>query len=205
MEEASFSRAQKQDQAGYKNKVHKILQLCNIGLDYELTDIFGKSGRIIMEAISEGKSLNNALERCPMSVRKNGDEIKASVMGSLGQADLFDLELCLTMVDEFEIKIKGVDSQIARYADLDVVERLSSVLGVGDVSAPVAAELGDAKRSAGQKEVCSYGFVCQSGKKRWNGHITKHGSKRLRRVLVQCALAAIKVKVTSRFNSFISV
>jgi transposase len=31
-----------QDQAGYKNKVHKILQLCDIRLDSEITDILAK-------------------------------------------------------------------------------------------------------------------------------------------------------------------
>jgi transposase len=196
----------KQDQAGYKNRVHKILQLCNIRLDSELADIFGKSGRIIINAIAEGASLDNALRRCPVSVRKNADAIKACVMGSLNQADLFQLKLCLGMVDEFEGKIADVDSQIARYVDVDAVEKLRSVPGVGDVSAAtVIAELGDAKRFGGEKEVGCYAgmvpSVRQSGKRRWNGHITKTGSKWLRRVLVQCALAAIKVK-GCRFREF---
>ena len=34
--------------------------------------------------------------------------------------------------------------------------------------------------------------VRQSGKRRWYGGITKHGPRYLRRILVQCALAAIK-------------
>jgi hypothetical protein len=42
----------------------------------------------------------------------------------------------------------------------------------------------------------------QSGKKRWNGYITKYGSKWLRRVLVQCALAAVKCRGDSKFRRF---
>jgi len=196
-----------QDQADYKNKVHKILQLSNVRLDSEITDIFGKSGRILIEAISKGESVDKALERCPTSVQKNGEAIKTSIMGALSQADLFQLKLCLGMVDEFEQKIGEVDSQIANYVDKEVIEQLSSVPGVGFVSAAaVAAELGDVKRFTDEKAMCSYcGIVPslrQSGRKRWNGHITKRGSKWIRRVLVQCALAAIKVRVDSKFKQF---
>ena len=199
-----------QDQAGYKNKVHKVLQLCNIRLDSEITDIFGKSGRILIGAIINGESLDKALKRCPLIVQKNGEAIKASVMGTLSQADLFQLKLCMGMVDEFERKSSEVDSQIVKYVDRDVVERLSSVPGVGFVSAAtVAAELGDVKRFVDEKSVCSYcgitPSVRQSGKKRWKGHITKYGSKWLRRVLVQCALAAIKCRGIQSLRRFICV
>jgi len=195
-----------QDQAGYKNKVHKILQLSNVRLDSEITDIFGKSGRILIGAIAKGENLDQALERCPASVQKNGEAIKTSVMGVLSQADLFQLRLCLGVVDEFDVKIGEVDSQIVAYVDEAVIEQLSSVPGVGFVSAAaVAAELGDVKRFADEKAVCNYCGITpslrQSGKKRWNGHISKHGSRWLRRVLVQCALAAIKVR-DSRFKEF---
>jgi len=196
-----------QDQAGYKNKVHKNLQLCNVRLDSEITDIFGKSGRIIIDAIVEGENLDKALERCSPIVRKNGEAIKSSIMGVLGQVDLFGLKLCLDMVDEFERKIGEVDSQIVKYVDGNVVEQLSSVPGVGLVSAAtVIAELGDVKRFVDEKDVCNYcGLTVslrQSGKKRWSGHITKYGSKWLRRVLIQCALAAVKVRGDSKFKQF---
>jgi hypothetical protein len=69
--------------------VHKTLQLYNARLDSEITDIFGKSSRIIIEAIVKGEKLDKALERCPSIVKKNSDAIKASIMGTLNQADLF--------------------------------------------------------------------------------------------------------------------
>jgi transposase len=81
----------KQDQTDYKNRAHKILRLCNIRLDSRLTDIFGKSGRLILEALMSGKSLDDALDRCPKSVKKKREEIKACVMGAMGQSDLFQL------------------------------------------------------------------------------------------------------------------
>jgi transposase len=160
-----------------------------------------------MGAIAKGENLDQALERCPTSVQKNGESIKSSVMGVLSQADLFQLKLCLGMVDEFDVKIGEVDSQIAKYVDEAVIEQLSSVPGVGFISAAaVVAELGDVKRFVDEKAVCNYCGITpslrQSGKKRWNGHITKQGSRWLRRVLIQCALAAIKVRGDSRFKLF---
>jgi hypothetical protein len=38
-----------------------------------------------------GKSLDDALDRCPKSVKKKREEIKACVMGAMGQSDLFQL------------------------------------------------------------------------------------------------------------------
>lgn len=88
-----------------KIKSTRYCRSANVRLDSEITDLFGKSGRIIIDAIAKGESLDKALERCPLSVKKNGEAIKASVMGSLGQADLFALKLCLDVVDEFDVKI----------------------------------------------------------------------------------------------------
>jgi len=81
----------RQDQANYKNRVHKILQLCNIRLASKLTDIFGKSGRLIMEALTSEKSLDETLNKCTLSIRKKREEIKACIMGSLNQSDLIQL------------------------------------------------------------------------------------------------------------------
>jgi transposase len=196
----------KQDQTNYKNRVHKILQLCNIRLASRLTDIFGKSGRLILEALTSGKSLDESLDRCPKSIRKKREEIKACVMGALSQPDLFQLKLCLDMIDSLDVKVNALDSEIKRLVDMDVVERISKVPGLNVVSAcALIAELGDAGRFLGEKQVGAYAglvpSVRQSGRRRWMGGITKHGSRWLRRVLVQCALAAIKVK-DSRFRMF---
>lgn len=196
----------KQDQTNYKNRAHKILQLCNIRLDSRLSDIFGKSGRLILEALMIGKNLDDVLDRCPKSVKKKREEIKACVMGALGQSDLLQLKICLDMVDSLDLKIGTLDSEISKLVDMDAVKRLSCVPGVSAVSASaLIAELGDAKRFLGGKQVGAYAglvpSVRQSGKRQWMGGITKHGSKWLRRVLVQCALAAIKVK-DSRFRMF---
>lgn len=189
----------KQDQSKYKNRVHKILQVCNVRLDSKLTDIFGKSGRLILDALMSGRSLDEALDSCPKNVRARGGEIKATIMGTLDQSDLLQLRLCIEIVDTIEERVHVLDAEIAMLVDRKEVERISRVPGVKEVSASsIIAELGDARRFPGEKQVGCYAglvpSVRQSGMRRWSGGITKKGSKWLRRMLIQCALAAIKVK-----------
>lgn len=110
------------------------------------------------------------------------------------------------MADSLDLKISALDSEVTKLVDIDVVERLSCVPGVSAVSASaLIAELGDATRFLGEKQVGAYAglvpSVWQCGKRQWMGGITKHGSRWFRRVLVQCALAAVRVKV-SRFRVF---
>lgn len=130
---------------------------------------------------------------------------KSSIMGSLSQSDLLQLKICTEMMEELEVNIHILDAEIVRLVDKDAVERAGKVPDVGMVSAAaVIAELGDARR-LGEKQVGAYAglvpSVKQSGRRKWRGGIAKRGSRWLRRVLVQCALAAIKVR-DSRFRMF---
>jgi transposase len=81
-------------------------------------------------------------------------------------------------------------------ADLRIV---SSVPGVGKTAAAsILAELGDVSRFENSKQVSAWAglapSVYQSAGVTILGHITKHGSRWLRRSLVEAAHAAVKVK-----------
>jgi transposase len=188
-----------QNQSDYKNRVHKILQLCNIRLASTLTDIFGKSGRIILDALMTGRSLDEALTQCPKRIQARSEEVKATILGTLNQTDLLQLKICLEMIDTIQEKIHKLDGEIAKHVDAEAVRRVSTVPGVKETSAAsIIAEIGDPARFPGEKQIGAYAglvpSVRQSAKRRWYGGITKHGSRWLRRTLTQCALAAIKVR-----------
>jgi len=142
----------RQDQGNFKNRVHKILQVCNIRLASQLTDIFGKSDGLILDALMKGESLDGALDRCPKRVRARREEIKSSIMGALSQSDLLQLKICTEMIEELEVNIRILDAEVARLVDRDVVERISKVPGMVSAAA-VIAELGDARRFLGKKQV----------------------------------------------------
>lgn len=153
-----------EDQTAYKNRVHRILQVCNIRLASKLTDIFGKTGTTIINAIINGGSIDEALDRCPGNLKFNKEEIKATIMGTLNQENLLQLKICMELIDTLQEKISRVDAEIAALANPDDVRRISQVPGVRDVSAAsIIAEIGNPERFDNEKKN-----------------------------LVQCALAAIK-------------
>jgi transposase len=170
-----------QNQSDYKNRAHKILQLCNIRLASKLTDIFGKSGRIILDALMAGGSLDEALSRCPKRIQTRSGEVKATILGTLNQADLLQLKVCLEMIDTIQEKIHKLDCEIAKLVDAEAVRRVSTVPGVKETAASVIAEIGDPARFPGEKQIGAYAglvpSVRQSAKRRWYGGITKHGSR----------------------------
>ena len=102
------------------------------------------------------------------------------------------------MADSLDLKISALDSEVTKLVDIDVVVRLSCVPGVSAVSASaLIAELGDATRFLGEKQVGAYAglvpSVWQCGKRQWVGGITKLGSRWFRSVLVLCVMAAVRV------------
>lgn len=57
-------------QTSFKNRVHKILQLCNIRLASKLSDILGKSGLMILDALMKGGDMDEVVEKHRPSASK---------------------------------------------------------------------------------------------------------------------------------------
>jgi transposase len=119
-----------QTQTAFKNRAHKILQLCNIRLASKLTDLFGSSGMKILDALVNGVSIDEAIEKCDRRVKKQRDEIKASIIGTLSQTDIFELKICLDNIKLLEEQIKQVDEKIASKVDKDLVDKLCKIPGI---------------------------------------------------------------------------
>jgi len=117
-----------QTQTAFKNRAHKILQLCNIRLASKLTDLFGSSGMKILDALVNGVSIDEAIEKCDRRVKKQRDEIKASIIGTLSRTDIFELKICLDNIKLLEEQIKQVDEKIASKVDKDLVDKLCKIL-----------------------------------------------------------------------------
>ena len=112
----------------------------------------------------------------------------------------------MDMVKELDGKIREVDGRIETLVDERAIEIVSSVPGVGRKSAAViTAEIGDARRFPDGKKIASAAglapSVYQSAGKNLTGGITKQGSKWLRRIMIQAAHSASKVR-DSRLRRF---
>lgn len=141
--------------------------------------------------------------------RREGCRIKSGVSRSfaarveeagLPARVLAQVEPLLIMLESLNEQIKKADEKLAEIArDDEVVRRLTSVPGVGPVTATTyAATLDGAARFRDAKQVRSYlGLVPRehsSGEKQHRGRISKAGNSRARALLVEAAWALLRWK-----------
>jgi transposase len=188
-------------QTAFKNRAHKVLQICNIRLASKLSNIFGKDGQMLLKALIKSESIDEVIEKYGSKrLKKKREEVKASILGTLGEADIIELKICLENINSLEEQIRQLNAKIATLVDKNDVERISKVPGMGETSAStVIAEIADPRRFQNEKKLASWSGLAPStyqtaGKTAKSGHITKKGNKWLRRILVQCATSAIKIR-----------
>ena len=112
-----------------------------------------------------------------------------------------ELAPVLDVVDALNKKIRRADERVSELAKDETHQHLITVPGVGPVTAVAfIATLDDPKRFHGPKQVRAYlGLVPRersSGEKALRGRITKQGSGRMRRLLVQAAWAVLRSRPT---------
>lgn len=155
-----------------KHKLSSILHKHNLNPEWdelEITDIFGKAGRIWME---EKKSL------LPLHTRFVFGEMLESIDHLKGQ------------IDEFGDEIKKVVPQN------ETASMLAKLPGIGEYSALLlAAEIGDISRFKTPEVLCSFSglvpSVYQSGDKPARMGKLKTGNKYIRWILLQAAPKAL--------------
>jgi transposase len=194
-------------QTSFKNRAHKILQLCNIRLASKVSKLFGPSGMKILDALTSNGDIDKAIDSCSKKIRDKREEIKQSIMGTLNQMDIFELKICLDNIKSLDQQIRQVDEKIASRVDQALVEKLTKLPGIAPTTAAVAiAEIADASRFENEKRVAGWVGLApsryQSAGKDRKGHITKKGDAWLRRAMVQAAKAASKSD--SEFGEFYS-
>lgn len=196
-----------QTETSFKNRVHKILELCNIRLSSKISNLFGAGGMAILEAIMKGEDIDKAIDSCSKKIRVKKDEIKQSIMGALNQTDLFELKICLDNIKLLEDQVKQIDEKVLSKTDPVLMEKLVKLPGVAPPTAAAAiAEIAEPTRFANEKNVAGWTGLAparyQSAGKDKKGHITKQGDAWLRNTMVQAARAAANSE--SEFGEFYS-
>ena len=104
-----------EDAAALSNKMQSALRLMNLRLDVVLSDITGKSGIAIIEAILSGE--RNGTELAALTnnrVRKSKEEIAKSLQGNWNNENLFQLEQCYELYKIYQQKIAECDKEIEK-------------------------------------------------------------------------------------------
>src|ERR1700674_1778922 len=127
-------------------RVQKTLEDANIKLDSVLSDVMGKSGRAMIEALIAGETTPDKLASlADRRVKASQDELRESLRGRVTKLHRFLLRLHLNQIDALDAAMATVDAQVE--ANLGpfrtAVELLISIPGIKNLGAHViVSEIG---------------------------------------------------------------
>lgn len=192
------------EQVQHKQRIQKVLEVCNIKLASVISDVTGKSGRAILDAIAGGEIDPIKLADLARGSIKRDKwlDVAKSLRGTVSPHDRFLLSMHLRMLDSLQTEIDLIDARLEEVASSrfsDAVTRLTSIPGISDIAAKVIlAEVGlDTNVFPTADHLISWAGLCprmdESAGKRRDTRI-RDGAPWLKPVLVQCAWAAARVK-----------
>jgi transposase len=182
-----------------KNRVEKLLESACIKLSVVASDLFGVSGRAMMDALIAGERDPKVLAQLARSrMRVKIARLEEAFNGHFDNHHAFLLARMLGRIDAIDTDIAAVDEQIeAQLAPFgSAVARLDEIPGIGPVAAAaILAEVGvDMSRFPTAGHLCSWakfspGISSSAGKSKGNG-ATGHGNRYLARALGEVAVIA---------------
>jgi transposase len=188
-----------------KNRFLKILEDTNIKLNVVLTDVFGVSGRRIIEAILKNETYQSVdlLPLVDKRVKASREEILKALEGKLDQGHRYMLKTIFKHIVELEGKVKELDMEIDRVSGpyKKELELLKTIPGVGEgVAVAIISEIGvDMEQFPSHKHLASWAGVSpgnnESAGKNKSGRTTQ-GNKWLKPKLVEASWAATRTKET---------
>jgi transposase len=189
----------------FKYQVKGILNTEMIRLSSILSDIFGKSGMMLLTGIINGMQLKDIIPILPKRTQEKRDVIIKVLEDSISKPALFQIKVLLDVIrclDEQELQLKKAALNYAYENYPREMEILMSVPGIGEVgAATLIAEIGDIRDFASGDKLAGWlGMVpnvYQSAGKLRTGSITKRGSVHARWILAEIAHAAARCRCNS--------
>jgi transposase len=190
------------ERTSHVQRIQKTLEDANIKLDSAISDVLGKSGRAMIEALIAGESDPGRLAALADGRLKAAQaDLREALRGRVTKHHRFLLRLHLRQIDAIEAAIAEIDREVdARIEPFrKAVELLSSIPGVSELSARVIiSEIGlDMSRFPTAGHLISWAGLCpksdESAGKRRSTRMRK-GAPWLKTSLIQCAWAAGRKK-----------
>jgi transposase len=191
------------DRARVVNRLQKVLEDGNIKLASVATDITGKSGRAILDALVEGKlSAQQMAELVHKKMEAKKPALAKALEGKVTAHHRFMLRSLLQQVDSLDQLIESFDQRIAEVMsplELEAVKQLDAVPGFHKRTAQnLIAEIGtDMSRFPTAKHLASWAGLCpgnnSSAGKRKSGRIRK-ANVWLKAALTQAAWGASRTR-----------
>jgi transposase len=188
----------------YRRRTHKLFESANIKIDSVVSDLFGVTGRNLMQLLIKGGKplVLSDIEACVRGKLKGKEaELFRSIQGFFTDHHRFVLKTILETISGLETQIVALDQQIhsvmAEHTPL--LERMKKAPGISDVSAcDILAEIGPNLESfPTDTALISWCGLCpgnnESAGKRKSGKspVRKH---HLKTIMIEVAWAAVKKK-----------
>ena len=189
--------------ADYKRRVHKLLECANIKIDSVASDLFGVTGRNLMDLLVSGEEITlEAVLRCTRGrLKGKEDELFKSIKGFFTEHHRFQLESIRTLIEGVEAQIRRVHERLSSLLSdrREKIHRLMEIPGINDVSAhALLSEIGDTlDQFETAASLASWAGLCpgnnESAGKRHSGRSPVKGGH-LKTIMIEVAWGAIKKK-----------
>lgn len=199
-----YRRSLIEERAREVSRVQKVLEGANIKLSSVASNVLGKSGRAMIEAMIAGETDPGTLsELAKRKLKSKKSDLKRALNGLMGPHQKLMLEAQLRHIDYLDEEMSRLDEEIKKrmLPFEEDLELLDTIPGVGRRTAEtIAAEMGlDMNQYPSAAHLCSWAGLCpgqnESAGKRISGK-TRKGNKKLRSTLVEAAKAAARTKGT---------
>ena len=189
-----------------KNRVEKLLEDAGIKLSVVASDIFGVSGRDMLDALVAGERDPRVLaDLARTRMRAKLADLREAFTGRFTDHHAFLLSRMLTHIDALDADIAAVDARIEELIVpfADAVARLDVIPGIGPVAAQtIIAEIGvDMTRFPTAAHLASWAkfspIISESAGRKKGKNATGHGNRYLARALGEAVAGA------ARTNTFL--
>jgi transposase len=188
--------------AGHTQRLQKTLEDANIKLASVVSDLLGKTGRAVLNALVVGETDPERLASLAQGKLKSKQAVLSEALhGQVREHHRFLLKLHLQQIEALQGAVKAIEERLdvllAPFAQ--TLERLSTIPGVSlTVAQVIVAEIGlDMSRFPSPDHLISWAGLCprqdESAGKRRSTRI-RHGAAWLKTTLVQAAWAASRAK-----------
>lgn len=184
-----------------KNRLHKTLDDSGIRLGGLISDINGKSGQRMVDALIDGEPLQEIIKKADVRLKASRKDLMASMDEQLSPSHLMVLKDIREHIRFLEKQLQPLEIHILESITpwKEAWQLLQTIPGISEMSAALLiAEIGsDMSQFGGLKEIASWAGLCpgnnESAGKRKSGRIRK-GNKMIKTILCEVANAAIKTK-----------